>query len=137
MSETWAETIRRLAANCSEPEWDGYSAKAVTDKAVEAACLLAEKLPNHGIKQGKTVMSPLGGVQFEWSGDQGDIELEILADGTCEALLDEYDIRDESYNSYTDVYNLNHDEAVEWMRDAWLRIGEFISPFTMEKKSNA
>lgn len=78
-----------------DPNWDSYGAEPVSRVAVARARALVQTVAEQlGGASGEVArpagVSPLvdGGVQVEWSGPQGRIEVEIAPDGTLRCVLD-------------------------------------------------
>jgi len=79
---TWADLIADLHRMKGwEADWDGEGAVAPYGPALESAIMLA------GIYEGKiapasfVVVTPAGGIQFEWTGEGAAMEVEIFRTG--------------------------------------------------------
>lgn len=87
------EALERIAAFSSLPEnWDSYGGVGLSDKARHAALrfvvqLLTDNLLSVSNEQ-DILPIPTGGIQFEWSGPGGDLEVEIDQDGNFHSLME-------------------------------------------------
>lgn len=103
------EAIEKIAAYSELPDnWDSYGGVGLTSQARKRAqefvlCLLAEDLLD--VRNEVDILPiPTGGIQFEWAGPGGEIEVEIdqhgdfhllieHADGSCEASSQDKPVR--------------------------------------------
>lgn len=87
------EALEKIASFSGLPEnWDSYGGVGLSDEARHAALqfvvqLLTDTLLNSSIDL-DILPIPTGGIQFEWSGPGGDLEVEIDQDGHFHSLMD-------------------------------------------------
>jgi hypothetical protein len=94
-SETVRDHLRRLDRFATlERGWDSYGAQPISVNAIEAASVLLMSLAAHlepwfGRRVKPYVVAPLasGGVQLEWRGPSGIIEVDVDPEGTFSYLL--------------------------------------------------
>jgi len=67
-----------------KPGWNSYNAKPPTRAALRTARKLMRRLPESLLRHVVVVPTVRGGIQFEWSLNNHDCELVILADGSLE-----------------------------------------------------
>lgn len=90
------EALARIASASELPEgWFEQGSPSLSDRArataFEFVCLLAtEGLLARGASL-DVIPTPIGGIQFEWSGKHGEIEVEIDANGRYYVLLERSD----------------------------------------------
>ena len=91
---TLASTIKRLKELAQlEADWDSYGAEPVSSIALVTAFELLDAVKERLSTKGKEALpqfiAPLadGGLQLEWSREQGDIEIEIDPDGDLGYVL--------------------------------------------------
>ncbi len=84
------ERLKELAQ--LEADWDSYGAKAISSVALVKVFEVLEALKERFVKVKEPLpqfIAPLadGGLQLEWNGQQGDIEVEIYPDGDLGYVL--------------------------------------------------
>ena len=77
----WAalETLSRLAR--LQPNWDSYGSRPLQERAIEAAFYLLKLSAAAGLPSPHIGPVSGGGLQFDWSTQGKDLELEVLPDG--------------------------------------------------------
>jgi hypothetical protein len=87
--ETALDRLLELAA--LPADWDSYGATSVTPAARKAAAATLLTAWQGGLvtaSGGPEIFPvPTGGIQFEWSGNRGEIEIEISPDGIATSLI--------------------------------------------------
>ena len=76
------------------PDWDSYGAAPPSPRAIAWACLLIEAVAEAGDRAGAGRRSPWtsapiadGGLQIEWLGGEGRIEVQVAPDGSVGYVL--------------------------------------------------
>ena len=95
LSEMFAFVERRLfEIKKTEPNWDSYGAQPTSQEALDGAEQLFKMIAYRfylglGLKLRPYHIAPLtdGGVQFEWRGISGELEVQVLASGKYNYLL--------------------------------------------------
>lgn len=111
--ETMINIIDRLAQlHDLRPDWDSYGALPITRLAEEVARELLVKSWNAGLIPDESRFDlmpiPTGGLQLEWEGRFGELEIEIHPDGTISSLR----VRpDETSESSDDSRSLRWEEV--------------------------
>lgn len=92
--DPFADALRRIDEfRGLEPNWNSYGAERVTREAISAAKVLFRALSDDarqlgpGLRPVAVVPLGSGGVQVEWFGPGGELEVEIEPDGTLGYLL--------------------------------------------------
>lgn len=76
----WDE-LDRLGEQCREPNWDGYGAKPIGQRALVEAKILVRSLPS-SIVAPEIVPEPSGAIGFEWRQDnQQTLILSVFGEG--------------------------------------------------------
>jgi len=102
------EVIERIAAYADLPDdWDSYGGVGPTEHARKSAQnFVLELFGENLLNAGDTVdilPVPTGGIQFEWAGIGGEIEVEIDHRGDVHSLIEHADGRYEASSSDTPV----------------------------------
>jgi len=86
----WREPIIQKIRGFSKlsENWDSYGAAIISPICINFAVELCEILYSSGVLKPYVFPSPLGGVQLEWHQATADLEIEILPDGSIEALFE-------------------------------------------------
>ena len=117
---THITTLRRLRELAKlEAGWDSYDASPITEVSIQATERLLECLKNRS--PDCTVPLSGGGVQLEWSGPGGEIEVEIQAYGQFGVLVSTGTEPDRKFSEADNmdlaavVQNINHVLGFEGM----------------------
>jgi hypothetical protein len=105
----WFESTRTKFARLLDlpPNWDGYGARVLDRSTLERALRVLVEIVPPSAPAPYVVPSPSGGVQVEWHGATGDVEIEFNVDGsasffmeTSHSEVDELRISDQAVRAF-------------------------------------
>jgi hypothetical protein len=67
------ESLRNIYQECSQMDWDGYGAYAISKEVYEEAQEIIDLLPKNSIPTPEIVAEPTGDIGFEWRRGKGQV----------------------------------------------------------------